>query len=54
MTVANDCETEIMRLRLATRKDLPALMMLMRRVVPLMRAAGNLQCDETYPSEVVF
>jgi GNAT superfamily N-acetyltransferase len=43
-----------MRIRLATREDLPALMKLMRRVVPLMRAAGNLQWDDTYPSEAVF
>ena len=43
-----------MRIRLATREDLPALMGLMRRIVPLMLAAGNLQWDETYPNEVVF
>jgi GNAT superfamily N-acetyltransferase len=43
-----------MRIRLATREDLPVLMELMRRVVPLMRAAGNLQWDDTYPSEAVF
>jgi len=47
-------KTEIMRIRLATREDLPALMGLMQRVVPLMRAAGNLQWDETYPNETVF
>ena len=43
-----------MRIRLATENDLPALMELLRRVVPLMRAAGNLQWDETYPNETVF
>jgi ribosomal protein S18 acetylase RimI-like enzyme len=43
-----------MRIRLATHDDLPALMALMRRVVPLMLAAGNLQWDETYPDEAVF
>jgi ribosomal protein S18 acetylase RimI-like enzyme len=43
-----------MRIRLGTREDLPALMGLMQRVVPLMRAAGNLQWDETYPNETVF
>jgi len=48
------CETKIMRIRLATRDDIPALMELMRRVVPLMRAAGNLQWDETYPNETAF
>jgi ribosomal protein S18 acetylase RimI-like enzyme len=43
-----------MRIRRATLEDLPALMALMRRVVPLMLAAGNLQWDETYPDEAVF
>jgi ribosomal protein S18 acetylase RimI-like enzyme len=43
-----------MRFRLATHEDLPALMALMRRVVPLMLAAGNLQWDESYPNEIVF
>jgi ribosomal protein S18 acetylase RimI-like enzyme len=43
-----------MRTRLANHEDLPALMTLMRRVVPLMIASGNLQWDETYPNEVVF
>jgi len=43
-----------MRIRLATPDDLPALMTLMRRVVPSMLAAGNLQWDESYPNEAVF
>ncbi len=43
-----------MRIRLAIREDLPALMALMRRVVPPMRAMGNLQWDESYPNEAVF
>jgi GNAT superfamily N-acetyltransferase len=43
-----------MRIRLATRDDLPALMELMRRVVPLMLAAGNQQWDETYPNQAVL
>ena len=43
-----------MRIRLATDEDLPALMALVRRVVPLMRATGNLQWDESYPNESVF
>jgi ribosomal protein S18 acetylase RimI-like enzyme len=38
-------------LRLATIADLPALMSLVRRVVPLMRAAGNHQWDCDYPNE---
>lgn len=29
-------------------------MALVRRVVPLMRATGNLQWDDTYPNEAVF
>jgi ribosomal protein S18 acetylase RimI-like enzyme len=45
---------EIMRIRLATQEDLPALMALMRRVVPMMVAVGNLQWDENYPNEAVF
>jgi ribosomal protein S18 acetylase RimI-like enzyme len=43
-----------MQIRLATKHDLPALMNLVRRVVPLMRATGNLQWDETYPNDAVF
>jgi ribosomal protein S18 acetylase RimI-like enzyme len=43
-----------MRIRLATEDDLPALMQLLRRVVPLMRASGNLQWDDNYPNEAVF
>jgi ribosomal protein S18 acetylase RimI-like enzyme len=43
-----------MRIRLATQDDLPALMALVRRVVPLMLAAGNRQWDEGYPNESVF
>ena len=43
-----------MQIRLATRQDLTALMALVRRVVPLMRSAGNLQWDENYPNEAVF
>jgi GNAT superfamily N-acetyltransferase len=43
-----------MLIRLATQEDIPALMALVRRVVPLMRAAGNLQWDEKYPNEAVF
>jgi ribosomal protein S18 acetylase RimI-like enzyme len=43
-----------MMIRLATLEDIPALVALVRRVVPLMRAAGNLQWDETYPNDTVF
>jgi ribosomal protein S18 acetylase RimI-like enzyme len=43
-----------MPLRQARTSDLPALMTLVRRVVPLMRASGNLQWDNDYPNEQVF
>jgi ribosomal protein S18 acetylase RimI-like enzyme len=43
-----------MRIRLAVVEDLPALMTLLRRVVPLMIASGNLQWDEDYPNEEVL
>ena len=43
-----------MLIRLATTKDIPALMNLVRRVVPLMREVGNLQWDENYPNAEVF
>jgi ribosomal protein S18 acetylase RimI-like enzyme len=43
-----------MRIRLATQDDLPGLMALVQRVVPLMLAAGNRQWDEGYPNESVF
>jgi GNAT superfamily N-acetyltransferase len=34
--------------------DVPGAMAVVRRVVPGMRAAGNLQWDDTYPNEAVF
>ena len=43
-----------MEIRLASREDVPALMALVGRVVPLMRASGNLQWDEGYPNAGVF
>jgi ribosomal protein S18 acetylase RimI-like enzyme len=43
-----------MQIRLATREDIPALMQLVRNVVPLMQAAGNHQWDDTYPNVEVF
>jgi ribosomal protein S18 acetylase RimI-like enzyme len=43
-----------MTIRLAMREDIPGLMQLLQRVVPLMRAAGNLQWDDTYPNAGVF
>ena len=38
----------------ATLQDVDAVMTLVRRVVPLMRATGNLQWDEHYPNSGVF
>lgn len=43
-----------MRIRLATNGDVPGLMDLVQRVVPLMRAAGNLQWGNDYPNAKVF
>ena len=43
-----------MMIRLATRGEVPELMALVRRVVPLMIAAGNLQWDDAYPNAGVF
>ncbi|GAB3545130.1 GNAT family N-acetyltransferase [Spirosoma fluminis] len=43
-----------MRIRLAIPADLPALLNLVHRVVPLMHQAGNFQWDDYYPNEAVF
>src|SRR5580698_9002306 len=43
-----------MLLRLARHSDLPALMPMVHRIVPLMRADGNLQWDNGYPNEQLF
>jgi len=43
-----------MHLRQATSADVPAIMAIVRAVVPLMRAAGNLQWDDHYPNPAVF
>lgn len=43
-----------MTIRLATLEDVPALLGLLKRVVPLMQQAGNFQWDDTYPNEAVF
>ncbi len=43
-----------MQLRLATSAEIPAIMEIVRAVVPLMRAAGNLQWDDQYPNPGVF
>lgn len=41
-------------LRRGTLHDIPAILLLIRKVVPLMRAAGNLQWDDAYPNFEVF
>ncbi|WP_338868242.1 GNAT family N-acetyltransferase [Spirosoma sp. SC4-14] len=43
-----------MTIRLATITDLPALLNLVKRVVPLMHQSGNFQWDTQYPNETVF
>ncbi|HEK21648.1 MAG: GNAT family N-acetyltransferase [Mucilaginibacter sp.] len=40
--------------RLATNSDIPHIMQLIKEVVPLMRASGNLQWDDVYPNPQVF
>lgn len=40
--------------RRATLADLPAILTLVRRVVPLMHASGNFQWSADYPNEAVF
>ncbi|WP_400192943.1 GNAT family N-acetyltransferase [Hymenobacter sp. B81] len=41
-------------IRRATAADLPAIMNLVRRVVPLMHAASNFQWEASYPNAAVF
>jgi ribosomal protein S18 acetylase RimI-like enzyme len=43
-----------MRVRPGKIEDVVAVMALVRRVVPLMRASGNLQWDDDYPNARVF
>jgi ribosomal protein S18 acetylase RimI-like enzyme len=43
-----------MQTRLANKDDLSSLMMIVRRVVPLMHTQGNFQWDDSYPNETVF
>ena len=40
--------------RRATPADVPAILALIRRVVPLMQASGNRQWSADYPNEAVF
>jgi ribosomal protein S18 acetylase RimI-like enzyme len=48
------CYSHSMHLRQATQDDIPAIMQIIARVVPPMRAAGNLQWDDTYPNHEAF
>ena len=41
-------------IRQSTAKDIEGILGIVSRVVPLMRAAGNLQWDYTYPNAAVF
>ena len=43
-----------MQVRQGRMEDVELVMALVRRVVPLMRAGGNLQWDDTYPNPEVF
>jgi GNAT superfamily N-acetyltransferase len=43
-----------MKIRLAQSGDIPAIMQIVRAVVPLMRASGNLQWDDVYPNPPAF
>jgi GNAT superfamily N-acetyltransferase len=43
-----------MQVRQAKSEDVAAVMAVVRRVVPLMRASGNLQWDDHYPNAAVF
>ncbi|MBS1525153.1 MAG: GNAT family N-acetyltransferase [Bacteroidetes bacterium] len=43
-----------MTIRPATVADIPGIMKLIAEVVPVMRASGNFQWDDTYPNAAVF
>jgi GNAT superfamily N-acetyltransferase len=44
----------MLQTRPATLADIPAILALIRRVVPLMNASGNFQWSDDYPNEAVF
>lgn len=44
----------MLHIRPAATTDLPAILDLVRRVVPLMQASGNQQWSADYPNEAVF
>ncbi|GAB4045127.1 GNAT family N-acetyltransferase [Spirosoma litoris] len=43
-----------MTIRPATVSDIPALLNLLKNVIPLMHEAGNFQWDDQYPNATVF
>ncbi|HVS93376.1 MAG TPA: GNAT family N-acetyltransferase [Mucilaginibacter sp.] len=43
-----------MTIRPAVAGDIPGIMKLITEVVPVMRASGNFQWDDTYPNAAVF
>lgn len=43
-----------MNIRLATLTDIDAIMRLVKQVVPIMQATGNLQWDNKYPDAEIF
>ncbi|WP_345955325.1 GNAT family N-acetyltransferase [Mucilaginibacter sp. PAMB04168] len=43
-----------MNIRLATLQDIEPIMQLVKQVVPIMQATGNLQWDDTYPNAEVY
>ncbi|QPH41563.1 GNAT family N-acetyltransferase [Pedobacter endophyticus] len=43
-----------MKIRLAATEDIPQIMHLVKKVVPIMRASGNLQWGNDYPNPAVF
>ncbi|GAB3924316.1 GNAT family N-acetyltransferase [Mucilaginibacter myungsuensis] len=43
-----------MQIRKATIADIPAIMQVVKEVIPVMRASGNFQWDDKYPNPQVF
>lgn len=43
-----------MQIRKATVSDIPAILNIIAKVVPLMQSQGNFQWNDTYPNEQVF
>ena len=43
-----------MNLRLATYDDVSGIMEMIKALIPILHAAGNLQWDERYPNPQVF